>query len=294
MSRIYSNGGYSVTVQDDRSIKVKPGDWISKYASAIYGDPLANWDRFKRKYKNSYADIVDPNRIFAGETIYHPGPLPGEPVTAPVIGPGPVPGDDTPPLRSDFASQLIDWLMSTFIRTDWEVTGTGGGDLSLTFLTGQYATIGITKKSVAVTTWFHALAGGLTVGWPSEGFSVGGSFSTVQFPSLGTILRSPFRRQLTIDDFRHWVIVLEGGANFWFVVGGGSFSLLLFGVTVPVLLLKQIDSFLRYGNLAALRVAFQRFSPSGVAILGGGTLGIPGASVACRGGFMYDRGYFGI
>ena len=39
VSRTFSNGVYSVTVNDDHSIRVRPGDWISKYSAAIYGDP---------------------------------------------------------------------------------------------------------------------------------------------------------------------------------------------------------------------------------------------------------------
>ena len=56
--------------------------------------------------------------------------------------------------------------------------------------------------------------------------------------------------------------------------GGGSVALVLFGIAAPIVVFREIGRFLRYGNLDALRVAFQKASPSGVAILGG--VGRPG------------------
>ena len=79
MGRTFRNGVYSVTVNDDRSIRVRPGDWISKYSAAIYGDPKVNWKRFKRKdSKGRFIDLIDPNKIDAGELLWHPDPLPDE------------------------------------------------------------------------------------------------------------------------------------------------------------------------------------------------------------------------
>lgn len=289
MSKTFTSGGYSVTVHDDRSIKVQPDDWISKYAQAIYGDPLKNWHKFKRKVGWMYADIENYDQIKAGETLYHPDPLPGEVL----IGPGTGIPEPMPPLKSKHAATFLDWLIRRFVLTDWKVTGTAGGDLSVIFFTAQYAQFGITQITTGKQSWFHALATGATVGWPSEGFTLGGSFSTTQCPSAGSIMRSPLRQSLTIDDFRHGIIVLEYGANFVYFVGG-SLAIVLFGVAAPVVVLAEIFHFFRYGNMQSLKNAFQKAAPSGLALFLGGTIGMPGFSVAARAGFMYDRAYFGI
>lgn len=66
-----ANGKYAVTVARDGAIRVRPGDWLSKYALAIYGNP---WqiEAFRRKDRaGQYVPIRHPHWIYAGETIYH-------------------------------------------------------------------------------------------------------------------------------------------------------------------------------------------------------------------------------
>ena len=300
LPRSYSQGGYNVTINADRSIKVRPGDWLSKYSMAIYGN-FDHVDAFWRKDdEGNFYEIIDKDLIDAGETLYHPGPLPNEPpggspgVAPPVRG---TPGGKQP-LRPRNVSDFLQWLKQRFVTTDWRVSGTGGGDLALSVVTIQYATIGIVKKSVAVETWFHAIAGGLTIGFPFEGFptSGGGSFSTTHFPSIGTIVRFAWRRELSLSDFRHGIIVLELGGNLATAVGagpGGSVALVIFGIQFPAILLMAIGQYFRDGNVSGLQNGFNRTAPAGVAILAGGTVGLPGVSVAGRAGAMYDRGYFG-
>ncbi len=297
LPRTYRGGSYEVTIQPDRSIKVKQGDWLSKYSMAIYGD-FNHINQFYRKNGGSYQTIIDKDRIEVGETLYHPGKLPGEPQTGkPGTAPiGISPPGNTPPVddgqpKSSNAALFLKWLYERFVKTDYQVTGTGGGDLSFSFVTAQYATICIEKKSVAVQTWFHALAGGLTLGWPSEGFSIGGSFSTTHFPSAGAVVRFAWRTSLDISDFRHGIVVLEFGANFFV---GGAVSVVVFGLQFPGILLKGIFNYFVNQDLNQLRSAFDRTAPAGCLLLAGGNAGIPGASVAGRVGAMYDRGYFGI
>lgn len=43
----FSRRGFSVTVREDGSITVRSGDWISKYAYAIYGSPIQGWKAFR-------------------------------------------------------------------------------------------------------------------------------------------------------------------------------------------------------------------------------------------------------
>ena len=146
MSRTFSNDVYSVTVNDDHSIRVRPGDWISKYSVAIYGDPKINWKRFKRKDSTGrFIDLVDPNKIVTGETLWHPDPLPGE---RPGRRPGapigvrppesPVPPGEIDPYRvHQFLQLLKQWLCPV---NDWDFETSAGVDLSESIFAGHYCT----------------------------------------------------------------------------------------------------------------------------------------------------------
>ena len=288
----FSRGGYEVTVNRNRSINVRQGDWLSKYSMAIYGD-FDHINKFKRVVDGEYAEITNKDLIEAGETLYHLDPLPGEPRREPRIVipvPGTPPGTQPfpeDPFKATYVAEFLRWIKERFIKTDWHVENTGGGDLSVSFLTAQYEQIGITKTSVSVLTWFHAYALGGTIGWP-EDICVGGSFSTTQFPEAGLILRAPVhRRDLTLEDFRHGILVMEFGANFVYFVGGGNVSIIVFGMQFPLFCLMDLASYFRYGY-PDLATIFRRFLASGALILGGPTIGIPGVGFAVRAGLMYD------
>lgn len=67
---------YQVTVRGDGSIRVKDGDWISKYSDAIHGNPW-QWLEYARKSENGTFDpLPNVNRIKAGEIIYHVPSIP--------------------------------------------------------------------------------------------------------------------------------------------------------------------------------------------------------------------------
>ena len=85
LPRTFRGGGYEVTINGDRSILVRQGDWLSKYSKAIYGD-FDHINNFKRKFGHRYQDIQNVNLIQTGETLYHPGPLPGESMIPPGEG----------------------------------------------------------------------------------------------------------------------------------------------------------------------------------------------------------------
>ncbi|MFT7640306.1 MAG: hypothetical protein ACI9G1_002047 [Pirellulaceae bacterium] len=70
-SGTYASAGYSVTVEKDGAIKVKPNDWISKYSKCLYGDAMVGWSDFGRMTGGSVSPLADPNSICAGETLYH-------------------------------------------------------------------------------------------------------------------------------------------------------------------------------------------------------------------------------
>lgn len=73
------NGKYHVQVAEDGAIRVKPGDWLSKYSAAIHNNFWAIREFARRDASGRFVAIRNPNRIYAGETIYH---LPSVPRTA--------------------------------------------------------------------------------------------------------------------------------------------------------------------------------------------------------------------
>lgn len=288
MGRTFQGGGYSVTINEDRSIVVKQGDWLSKYSMAVYGD-FDHITSFKEKSGTGFRNVPNPDIIRAGQILYHPDPLPGEKAPSPT--PAPVPPEQTGQIQSSYVAQFYEWVMRTFVRCDWAVMGNGGGDLSLSFFTVQYATLKIVHTPAMVSAWYHALAGGLTLGFPDD-VSVGGSFSTTQFPGAGTILRSPLYRDLTWDDFRHSFLVVEGGISFFL---GGQVTLLFFGMGLaPSKILHHLGAFFRTGNPAELAWLLHSGTPAGVIVMAGTNASMPGAAVAARMGMMYDRRYWGV
>jgi len=299
----FSNGGYSVTVNNDRSIKVRQGDWLSKYAIAIYGNYSKELiKKFKCVINGRYADIPNPDLIEAGQVLYHLDPLPGEDRRRPgIIIPVPgTPPDIQPeppelPLQAQHIANFLKWVNARFVDSGWRVKGTGGADLSLIFFSGQYATLGLVNNNNlgSDVRWFHALCAGFAFGWPES--VAGGSFSVTQMPSLGWILRTLALRQLTVDDFRFGVIVVEVGANFVYFVGGGSLSLLFFGLGVPAsYAVGYLNTYFRTGDPNLLPQFLMKCLPGGVMILGGSSIGLPSVGAAARIGVMYDRGYFGL
>lgn len=85
LPKTFRGSGYEVTINGDRSILVKQGDWLSKYSKAIYGD-FNHINSFKRKVGQRYQDIQNVNLIRTGEILYHPGSLPGESMVPPGEG----------------------------------------------------------------------------------------------------------------------------------------------------------------------------------------------------------------
>ncbi|HUL09218.1 MAG TPA: hypothetical protein VLV76_23005 [Candidatus Acidoferrum sp.] len=290
LPKTFHNGGYDVTVNADRSIRVRPGDWLSKYSMAVYGD-FKHVDCFMKKVGDDlYRPLDNPDLINVGQIVYHPERLPGEPKSSP----GTKDPTGNVPFQAKYVADFLRWIYERFILSDWYVNGTSGGDASISFITGQYEQINITKRKVETTATLHAVALGFEVGWP-EDFSIGGSFSVGPMPDIGAIVRFAWHRELELDDFRHGIIYLEFGTNFWFGVGGGNLALLIFGIGIPApIILRAIRSYFQFGNRSMLESAMLKALPSGAMILAGTTIGIPGIGVAGRVGVMYDRGYFGI
>jgi hypothetical protein len=70
----YENGIYSVAIQNEKgAISVKKGDWVSKYSAAIYNDFTRLFEFGRMEGTAMPVVIKDPDKIYAGETIYHLG-----------------------------------------------------------------------------------------------------------------------------------------------------------------------------------------------------------------------------
>jgi hypothetical protein len=280
--------GFKVTVSGDRSIKVRQGDWLSKYSMAIYGD-FDHIDKFRRKDGAVYVKVTDKDLIKTGEILYHPDPLPGE--TS--IPPGEGTGGSEPPVQASYVAEFFQWIKQTFVSTEWTVAGNGGVDFNVFFAGVGYATLGMQDieprldPSQPPVRWYHAISSGFVYGWPTW-MPVGGSFSVVQFPSGGRVLKPLWSSRLTFNDFRGGIVVVSAGFNIVGFVGGGSATAILFGIGGVPRLLAGLDRFFRYGDRAALETSFLMAAGTGVALIAGLSIGIPGAGVAVRAGFMID------
>ncbi len=281
----FQGGGYQVTVRADRSIVVRQGDWLSKYSLAIYGDfDKVHIDRFCKGYWKKDGtfvrqEITNKDLIRTGETLYHPDPLPGEAAG----GPG-QPGTQ-PQIPRSRVQEFFDWVWNRYVTCDWELVGTAGFNLSGFFMTGQYMVLDVKHTATQVTGRFHNVAGGLTLNIPKSLFGVSGSPPV--FPTYGWIKRTPWRKQLIMEDFCHGTIVVE----FSFAYGlGSSPSMLFFGMGMPPWrILDALQRFLYTGDPAIFGMLVLDTGPKGVIFFAGLEASSPGVGAAMRIGAMYDR-----
>jgi hypothetical protein len=106
----FRNGGHEVTVNSDRSIKVRQGDWLSKYSMAIYGD-FDHMDQFSRMVNGDWTRIDNRDLIETGETLYHPNRLPDEPESAYE--------DSGPPFQTRHVWRLLNMIKLRFEPSQW-------------------------------------------------------------------------------------------------------------------------------------------------------------------------------
>jgi len=98
LPKTFTRHGYQVTVDAKREILVKPGDWLSKYSMAIWGDFTDEHIKaFMLKRGISYVTIENKDLIKAGDTLYVFSRLPDEP---PRFWVRPPPGWNAPLPRS--------------------------------------------------------------------------------------------------------------------------------------------------------------------------------------------------
>ncbi|HEY6943618.1 MAG TPA: hypothetical protein VI431_00655 [Candidatus Acidoferrum sp.] len=65
------NGRHQVEVAPDGAIRVKPGDWLSKYSAAIHNNYWTIHEFARKDRSGRFLPIANPNLIYAGETVYH-------------------------------------------------------------------------------------------------------------------------------------------------------------------------------------------------------------------------------
>lgn len=276
MGRTYTHLGYSVTINDDRSIDVRPGDWISKYAQAIYGDPHAHWNRFQKKVgEGSYAPLDDPNTIVVGDKVYHPGPLPGE--------------VEWPPQDSERhveAGQLEKWLKWLFELanpvTEWSLTGSGGVELSAFVFAGNFFWIGAQRKRDREETWFYGAGAGGALGPESIAGSL--TMSNSDFPSDGFFAKLPIAgTRLNRDEICGTYLVVDFGLG----VGlGGGCALMLFGFKFPpIYVLSNMIRYFRGDELLYPR----HLLPMGFLFMKGLTATTPALGLSMKSGLMHRK-----
>ncbi|MCB1804519.1 MAG: hypothetical protein KDK04_10750 [Candidatus Competibacteraceae bacterium] len=280
----YIWGNRVVIVNADRSIDVQPGDSLSAYSAAIYG----NFDHIGKFTRRHREPIINKNMIQVNEKIYHPDPLPEEPgQSANLILPpaGNLPrqpvNHPTQAANPHHLNQFINWLLRTMNPIpNWRFVGSGGGDFGIACFTGQYFHLGLQEKSNPTQTeWFYALAGGLSIG-PDTGFPVDGTMAPVSMPSLGTIFKVPTAgSHLSREDICGTFVLLDIGAAF---IGGGSATIFMFGFKMPLELVYR--EFMRLLDGSIMPSQFP-FAPSGFVTMAGLNMGL-NAGVALRLGTM--------
>lgn len=294
MSRTFTNLGYTVTVEDDRSILVKPGDWISKYAGAIYGSVSEDyWGHFVEKVPSQnygppqYRQLDDPNLIRVGQRVYHPGPLPGEPNFA--RRPRRRPRTQA---RKPGATEILQDRVVAFFNyafqvfwpvTDWRVAGTTGGDGGISFVVGQYIDITLQHKQDGREVDFHGIAGGLSLGLSDFWCSL--SVSPPTFSNWASAIGkfSWAGATLSEDEICGNYLAMDIGAGILF---GASASVIFFGANAPLqAAARTLGRYLQGGSENALVL------PSlfrGMIWTVGPNLTFPDASMAVKLGIMHQ------
>src|SRR5687768_13917988 len=65
------NKRYRVEIGTDGAVKVKSGDWLSKYSAAIYNNYYTINVFYRKNRTGNLERLANPNLIIAGEVLYH-------------------------------------------------------------------------------------------------------------------------------------------------------------------------------------------------------------------------------
>ena len=167
MSTTYSCGGFSVKIEDDGSIIVKPGDTIGGYCKAIHG----NFDHlyeYSRPNGQTTVPVENINLIYAGETLFHEPSRPS--ALDPVNRVDPVTPSGVLPTRSDGTYDIDRIIREQSIAPEFKTALTyllngsrlaqAGGSLAMLFTTE-------TSKLTTVLA-SSGMTGAVGFGWPAR------------------------------------------------------------------------------------------------------------------------------
>jgi hypothetical protein len=232
----FSGGGYEVTVNRDRSINVREGDWLSKYSMAIYGD-FEHIGKFREVVDGNYRDVPNPDLIKTGDILYHPDSLPGEPARFPAGFPAP-----GPPLQAKYVQEFVRLIKQNYATSRWRVEmESGRGDPHIS--TAQR--LRFTKPGSSVlfrTRLFH-----LNKAWVER---CDGHYPT-RMDEYGTIL-TVSGVPITSDERRCRFLLLDFGRKLCCTPQGRPVSLVLFSAHgeafEPVDLLYDAVKYFRFGH----------------------------------------------
>ena len=293
--KTYSNGIHSVTINSDRSIIVKHGDWLSKYSAAIHGDPKVHWGDYAREVNGNFINIDNPNQINVGEKIYYTGELPGWIGIPPtiVVQPAPSPTNETIEPTPDQVIQFLNWaLRSLNPISQWSVAGSndlGGGALFQL----QAHQVGLKHIDENATRWFSGVCAGIglspiTMGkvgvtWSSTWLSNGvGQVSGGYLSGLSFVAKGPLAgAELSAREFSGSFVRVDMGAS---VVVGAAGSLLAVGCKTPpeYLMRKMLEMMAGHSEFSWVPIA-----PMALIFLSGVNVGLD-SGVSIKVGQMWE------
>jgi hypothetical protein len=168
---LYRNGRYSVDVGLDGTIKVRAGDWLSKYSAAMF-NTFWRVHEFGRMGRFGVEPIKDINLIYAGETIYHiPTYLKARPPGRPV----PPPPPPLPPVPDSVKKEII----KSTLASDFHLRGD-----HLPILSKAIDIIGYTDNALSLAEIAGLIAEGGVMSTVAAGTSI---VSAILFPVGATI-----------------------------------------------------------------------------------------------------------
>lgn len=236
----YSNGGYSVIVNNDGSILVQPDDWLSKYSMAIYGD-FNHIDRFLRRENGLYKEIENVDLIVAGETLYHKDVVYGESPDDGYVPPGiyPVPREPeiSPKDLTKRVIEIFEYLGKIVCPvSDWQYKGSAGGSIGIDTegiklgVVGSLLEFMVGREGDPEPTRLRGASVGATGGVDFDFGPISFSIAPPSYASKGFIFKLPGAgATLSKDELEGGFVAFELSGS---AVVGGSLTLILFGIQI--------------------------------------------------------------
>ncbi|MEL7498943.1 MAG: hypothetical protein AAFN77_15150 [Planctomycetota bacterium] len=267
--RVYEHNGFQCTVDRNGAIRARPGDWVSKYSQAIFGDYVNMESRFGKRHGGiirSYRSLgasANINLLNPGEVVYVmklPDEMGGIDQKYGASGGGEATRGSEITVRQGEASiprkewqkriqEVLDYIANVlWIGSGWTLEGTDsialGGNTPGFKIGGSLAGLryALENKAKGLTgTMYGATLGG-SVGVDPEPCPVSFTFGLPSF--IGCIFKSPTAGgSLSKSELTGAVLTIEVGGH---LVGGGSLIFILGGpglieyFTNPILSIARV------------------------------------------------------